>query len=42
LLRALFALRRPRQWIEDICAENNAGYFGYDVAPSPQADRPDF
>jgi hypothetical protein len=36
------ALQRPRQWTEDICAENNAGYFNYDVVPLPQADRPDF
>ncbi len=36
------ALQRPRQWTEDICAENNAGYFDYDVAPLPQADKPDF
>ena len=36
------ALQRPRQWIEEICAENNAGYFNYDVVPLPQADKPDF
>jgi hypothetical protein len=36
------ALQRPRKWTEDICAENNAGYFSYDVVPLPQADRPDF
>ena len=28
--------------IEMVCAENNAGYFNYDVVPIPQADRPDF
>jgi len=27
---------------EMVCAENNAGYFGYDVAPIPQAEKPDF
>ena len=28
--------------IEMVCAENNAGYFNYDVVPLPRADRPDF
>ncbi len=27
---------------ELICAENNAGYFNYDVAPIPTAGKPDF
>jgi|SRR5579883_179823 hypothetical protein len=27
---------------EESCAENNAGYFGYDIEPMPQADKPDF
>jgi len=27
---------------EMICAENNNGYFDYDVVPIPHADRPDF
>ncbi len=27
---------------EDICEPNNATYHGYDVAPIPQADKPDF
>jgi hypothetical protein len=27
---------------EMVCAENNAGYFNYDVVPIPQAERPDF
>ena len=27
---------------EESCAENNAGYFGYDVEPMPHADKPDF
>jgi hypothetical protein len=31
-----------RPMVEQICAENNAGWFGYDVEPIPQADRPDF
>ena len=29
-------------WDEDICAENNDNYFGYDMAPMPVATRPDF
>jgi hypothetical protein len=28
--------------IEDVCEPNNIFYFGYDVAPLPQADKPDF
>jgi len=27
---------------EMVCAENNTDYFGYDVVPLPQANRPDF
>ena len=27
---------------EEACAENNSGYFGYEVEPLPQADKPDF
>jgi hypothetical protein len=27
---------------EDVCAENNANYFSYDVEPLPTADKPDF
>lgn len=27
---------------EGVCAENNAGYFGYNLEPIPQADKPDF
>ena len=27
---------------EESCAENNDSYFGYEVEPLPQADRPDF
>jgi hypothetical protein len=28
--------------VEMVCAENNDGYFNYDVVPIPHADRPDF
>jgi hypothetical protein len=28
--------------LELVCAENSRGYFGYDVRPIPQAERPDF
>jgi hypothetical protein len=28
--------------IEDVCEPNNVWYFGYDVAPLPHADKPDF
>jgi hypothetical protein len=28
--------------LELICAENNTGYFGYEVTPVPQASKPDF
>ena len=31
-----------RSMAEQSCAENNAGWFGYDVDPIPQADKPDF
>jgi hypothetical protein len=31
-----------RPMVEQNCAENNAGWFGYEVDPIPQADRPDF
>ncbi len=27
---------------EEVCAENNATYFNYDIEPLPQADKPDF
>jgi hypothetical protein len=27
---------------EQVCAENNQNWFGYDVEPIPQADRPEF
>ena len=29
-------------WDEAICAENNAGYFNFEVVPIPQSDKPDF
>ena len=28
--------------VEMVCAENNTGYFDYNVVPLPQADKPDF
>jgi hypothetical protein len=28
--------------VESSCAENNGAWFGYDIEPIPQADRPDF
>jgi hypothetical protein len=28
--------------VEMVCAENNSGYFDYDVVPLPHADKPDF
>jgi len=34
--------RVPREWSEDICAENNFDFLQYEVAPLPQAARPDF
>jgi len=27
---------------EEVCAENNAGFFNYDVEPMPHAEKPDF
>jgi hypothetical protein len=27
---------------EDVCAENNANFFNYDILPIPHADKPDF
>jgi hypothetical protein len=40
---AIQTWRRARvPLIEDVCEPNNAFYFGYDVAPLPQADKPDF
>jgi hypothetical protein len=41
------ALQRYRRvddgpMVEMVCAENNTGYFNYDVVPVPQADKPDF
>jgi hypothetical protein len=34
--------RVQRRWTEDICAENNLDFLHYEVAPLPQADKPDF
>jgi hypothetical protein len=34
--------RVPREWSEDICAENNFDFLQYDVVPLPQSDKPDF
>jgi hypothetical protein len=34
--------RENRPIAELICAENNAGYFNYDVKPIPEANKPDF
>jgi hypothetical protein len=34
--------RVPHGWTEDICAENNFDFLQYDVAPLPQAAKPDF
>jgi hypothetical protein len=34
--------RVPREWSEDICADNNFDFLQYQVAPLPQAAQPDF
>ncbi len=34
--------RVQREWTEDICAENNFDFLQYEVAPLPQAAKPDF
>ena len=35
--------RTNRGPLEEIsCAENNAGFYDYDVKPIPQAEKPDF
>jgi hypothetical protein len=34
--------RIPREWTEDICAENNFDFLQYEVVPLPHADKPDF
>jgi hypothetical protein len=31
-----------RQRAAGVCAENNTGFFNYDVEPIPHADKPDF
>jgi len=42
--RGMQHYRRATQgpMIENVCAENNASYFGLEVEPIPTADRPDF
>ncbi len=42
--RAVQEWRRinPTPFIEDLCEPNNTFFFGYNVAPLPQADKPDF
>jgi hypothetical protein len=42
--RAVQEWRRinPTPFIEDLCEPNNTFFFGYNVAPMPQADKPDF
>jgi hypothetical protein len=34
--------RTENPWEEMVCAENNTEYFGYDIVPLPQANKPDF
>jgi hypothetical protein len=34
--------RVSREWSEDVCAENNFDFLQYEVAPLPQAAKPDF
>ena len=34
--------RVPREWSEDVCAENNFDFLQYEVAPLPQTAKPDF
>jgi hypothetical protein len=34
--------RDANVWAESICAENNTDYFGHNLVPKPQAERPDF
>jgi len=34
--------RVPREWTEDICAENNYDFLSYEVVPLPRASKPDF
>jgi len=34
--------RVPREWTEDICAENNFDFLQYEVVPLPQANKADF
>jgi hypothetical protein len=32
----------PREWSKDVCADNNFDFLQYEVAPLPQAAKPDF
>jgi hypothetical protein len=34
--------RADQEMLEAVCSENNGEYFNYDVAPIPEATRPDF
>jgi hypothetical protein len=38
----IYRLQHRGDWDDDICAENNASYFNYEMAPMPQANTPDF
>ena len=38
----VYRLQHRGDWDEDICAENNDAYFGYEMTPMPQANKPDF
>ena len=38
----IYRLQNRGDWDEDICPENNDRYFGYEMAPMPQAIKPDF
>jgi len=38
----IYRLQHRGDWDEDICPENNDTYFHYEMAPMPQASKPDF
>jgi hypothetical protein len=40
--RQIYHLRFQGPWDEAICAENNTSYFGFQVAPVPEAAKADF
>jgi hypothetical protein len=40
--RSTWRRAHPGMLIEDLCEPNNDFYFGYEVAPLPHADKPDF